>query len=105
MGPRARDPMVAGADEAGSAVAAIVPRHRCRRRARCRRGERSETAPLREMAQTPRGLSTAGGAAVKRHRYVRLEQLLGQKVVAPDGATVGRLEEVRADRKGEHHEV
>lgn len=42
---------------------------------------------------------------MKRRRYVRLEQLLGQKVVAPDGATVGRLEEVRADRKGEHHEV
>jgi sporulation protein YlmC with PRC-barrel domain len=42
---------------------------------------------------------------VKRHRYVRLEQLLGKNVVAPDGAIVGRLEEVRADRKGDHHEV
>lgn len=42
---------------------------------------------------------------MKRHRYVRLERLLGRAVVAPDGTIVGRLEEVRADRKGAHHEV
>ena len=42
---------------------------------------------------------------MKRHRYVRLEDLLGKAVVAPDGAVVGRLEEVRADRKGQHHEI
>jgi hypothetical protein len=42
---------------------------------------------------------------VKRHRYVRLEHLLGKKVFATDGAIVGRLEEVRADRKGDYHEV
>jgi hypothetical protein len=36
---------------------------------------------------------------------VRLEDLLGRQVVAPDGAVVGHLEEVRADRKGEQHEV
>ncbi len=42
---------------------------------------------------------------MKRHRYLRLEHLLGKKVMAPDGTVVGRLEEVRADRKGEHHEV
>jgi hypothetical protein len=36
---------------------------------------------------------------------VRLEELLGKRVVAPDGTTVGRLEEVRVDRHGDNHEV
>lgn len=35
----------------------------------------------------------------------RLEHLLGRKVYDTDGRVVGRLEEVRAEREGEHYVV
>jgi sporulation protein YlmC with PRC-barrel domain len=41
---------------------------------------------------------------VKR-KTIRLEDLLGQKVVDAHGARVGRIEEVRAERRGDVHEV
>ncbi|OLE97884.1 MAG: hypothetical protein AUG75_03015 [Cyanobacteria bacterium 13_1_20CM_4_61_6] len=40
-----------------------------------------------------------------RPTRVRLEEILGKRGVAPDGTTVGRLEEVRARRHGDDHEV
>jgi hypothetical protein len=42
---------------------------------------------------------------VTRPTRVRLEDILGKPVVGPDGKTVGRLEEVRAHRHGDDHEV
>lgn len=40
-----------------------------------------------------------------RRNERRLEHLLGRKVYAQDGRAVGRLEEVRATREGEHYVV
>jgi sporulation protein YlmC with PRC-barrel domain len=40
-----------------------------------------------------------------RRRIVRLEDLLGRRVRTTDGAVVGRIEEVRAVRRGDDHEV
>ena len=42
---------------------------------------------------------------MKRARHVRLEELLGKRVVAADGTSVGRLEEVRVERRGDDYEV
>jgi sporulation protein YlmC with PRC-barrel domain len=38
-------------------------------------------------------------------RALRVEELLGRRVRALDGAVVGRIEEVRADNHGERYEV
>jgi len=38
-------------------------------------------------------------------RFVRLENLLGKRVATPDGRRVGRIEEVRAERRGDAYEV
>jgi hypothetical protein len=34
-----------------------------------------------------------------------VEDLMGRRVAAPDGTIVGRLEEIRADRHGDEHQV
>jgi len=41
----------------------------------------------------------------RRRRIVRVEELLGRRVRADDGRVVGRIEEVRADRRGDVYEV
>jgi len=41
----------------------------------------------------------------RRRRMVRLQDLLGRRVRARDGRVVGRIEEVRAERRGDDHEV
>jgi len=38
-------------------------------------------------------------------RFVRLEDVIGRKVRTADGAVVGHIEEVRAERRGDDHEV
>lgn len=40
----------------------------------------------------------------RRHER-RLEHLLGRKVYGEDGRVLGRLEEIRAEREGEHYVV
>jgi sporulation protein YlmC with PRC-barrel domain len=42
---------------------------------------------------------------VTAHRFVRLEDLLGRRVVDAHGTIVGRIGEVRAERRGDVHEV
>jgi hypothetical protein len=39
------------------------------------------------------------------HRRLRLEDLLGARVRTEQGAVVGRIEEVRAERRGDEYEV
>jgi hypothetical protein len=41
----------------------------------------------------------------RRRTIVRLEDLVGRRVRTPQGAVVGRIEEVRAERRGDDHEV
>jgi sporulation protein YlmC with PRC-barrel domain len=43
--------------------------------------------------------------SAKRRTLVRVEDLLGKRVIAPDGRVAGRIEEIRADRRGDDHEV
>ncbi len=38
-------------------------------------------------------------------RLVRVEELVGRRVCAADGRAVGRIEDVRAERRGEVYEV
>ena len=38
-------------------------------------------------------------------RFIRLEDLLGRRVVGEDGCAVGRIEEVQAERRGTDYEV
>jgi len=38
-------------------------------------------------------------------RIVRLEDLVGRRVRTAEGAVVGRIEEVHAERRGDDHEV
>ena len=38
-------------------------------------------------------------------RFVRLEDLLGRRVIDAQGAAVGRIREVRAEPRGDAHEV
>lgn len=40
-----------------------------------------------------------------RRRFVRVEELLGQRVEDREGRRVGRIEEIRAERHGKDHEV
>jgi sporulation protein YlmC with PRC-barrel domain len=40
-----------------------------------------------------------------KKKIIRLEDLLGRKVLDAHGAQVGRIEEVRAERRGDVHEV
>jgi sporulation protein YlmC with PRC-barrel domain len=42
---------------------------------------------------------------VSGRRFVRLEDLLGRRVTDAQGAVVGRIGEVRAERRGDAHEV
>jgi sporulation protein YlmC with PRC-barrel domain len=42
---------------------------------------------------------------VSRARFVHLEDLIGRAVVTEDGRRVGRVEEVRAERRGDEYEV
>jgi hypothetical protein len=42
---------------------------------------------------------------VNRAREVHVEDLLGRRVRAMNGRPVGRLEEIRAERRGDTHEV
>jgi hypothetical protein len=42
---------------------------------------------------------------MKRRQFVRVEDLVGRRVSAPDGSIVGRLEEIRAGGEGDNHEV
>ena len=41
----------------------------------------------------------------RRRRFVHLEDLLGRRVVGKDGGRVGRIEEIRAERRGDEYEV
>jgi hypothetical protein len=41
----------------------------------------------------------------RRRRLVHLEDLLGRRVEAADGQLVGRIEEVRAERRGDDYEL
>ena len=41
----------------------------------------------------------------RRRRFVHLEDLLGRRVEAPDGRRVGRIEEIRAARRGDEYEL
>ena len=41
----------------------------------------------------------------RRRRIVRLEDLVGRRVRSAEGAIVGRIEEVRVERRGDDHEV
>ena len=40
-----------------------------------------------------------------QRRFVHLEDLLGRRVEALDGRRVGRIEEIRADRRGDEYEL
>ncbi len=40
----------------------------------------------------------------RRTRFL-LHELLGRRVAGPDGRTVGRIEEIRAERRGDDHEI
>ena len=40
-----------------------------------------------------------------RRRLFHLEDLLGRRVARDDGAYVGRIEEVRAERRGDDYEI
>jgi hypothetical protein len=42
---------------------------------------------------------------MKRRQLVHLEDLLGRRVETENGALVGRIEEVRAERRGNDYEV
>jgi hypothetical protein len=41
----------------------------------------------------------------RRRRLVRLQDLVGARVRSRDGHVVGRIQEVRAERRGDDHEV
>ncbi len=41
----------------------------------------------------------------RRRTFVRVEELLGCRVRADDGGDVGRIEEIRVERRGERYEV
>lgn len=41
----------------------------------------------------------------RRRRIVRVEELLGRKVTADNGSAVGRIEEIRVDRRSDAYEV
>jgi len=41
----------------------------------------------------------------QRRRFVRVQDLLGRPVRTLDGQVVGRIEEVRAERRGDDHEL
>ncbi len=41
----------------------------------------------------------------RRSRIVRVEDLLGQRVRTAAGDVIGRIEEIRAERHGDDHEV
>src|SRR4051794_25007629 len=47
----------------------------------------------------------SGRMARRPKRFVRLEDLIGQRVRAQDGRVAGHIEEVRAERRGDHYEV
>jgi len=42
---------------------------------------------------------------VTQPRVIRLEDLLGSRVVAANGRPVGHIEEVRAERRGAEHQI
>ena len=46
-----------------------------------------------------------GWGVTRRRRFVHLEDLLGRRVEAEDGRSAGRIEEIRADRRGDEYEV
>src|SRR5690242_376322 len=41
----------------------------------------------------------------RRRRLVRVQDLLGRRVRTADGQVVGRIEEIRAERRGDDHEL
>jgi len=41
----------------------------------------------------------------RKVRFVHLEDLLGRRVLAEDGRPVGRIEEIRAERRGDDYEL
>jgi len=41
----------------------------------------------------------------RKLRFIHLEDLLGRGVLAEDGRRVGRIEEIRAERRGDDYEV
>jgi sporulation protein YlmC with PRC-barrel domain len=41
----------------------------------------------------------------RRRRIVRVEDLVGRRVSTADGTVVGRIEEIRARRRNDEHEV
>ena len=43
--------------------------------------------------------------SARRRVFVRVEDLLGRRVVDPAGRIAGRIEEIRAEKRGNDHEI